>query len=191
MSNSDEDEDIEDVPQIVEGILVTQRLRIMRVILGALIVGCLAFLTIAVILRQGGQMAPPPGLPIFTYVALGFAIFWTALSFLIADFVVAAERRKLARTPLRNLNDPQVRLAASDIVKLLGLYGTRMIISSAIVEGCVFFFIIAYMLEGSPYCLVGALVLLGIMAAKFPNRVRVERWVEMQRELLQQERMRI
>ena len=77
------------------------------------------------------------------------------------------------------------------MVKLLGLYAMRMIISSAIIEGCVFFFIIAYMLEGSPYCLVGALVLLGIMGAKFPNRVRVERWVEMQRELLQQERMRI
>ena len=179
MSDSDED------------ILVTQRLRIMRVILGALIGGCLAFLIIAVVFRQRGQMAPPPALAIFTYVALGFAVFWTALSFLIPDFFVTAERRKMAKASERYLNDPQVRLAASDMVKLLGLYGTRMIISSAIIEGCVFFFIIAYMLEGSPYCLVGALVLLGIMAAKFPNRVRVERWVEMQRELLQQERMRI
>jgi len=63
MSDSDED------------ILVTQRLRIMRVILGALIGGCLAFLIIAVVFRQRGQMAPPPALAIFTYVALGFAVF--------------------------------------------------------------------------------------------------------------------
>ena len=110
---------------------------------------------------------------------------------LSSSITSAQDRIDLANASERYLNDPQVRLAASDMVKLLGLYGTRMIISSAIVEGCVFFFIIAYMLEGSPYCLVGALVLLGIMAAKFPNRVRVERWVEMQRELLQQERMRI
>ncbi len=174
-----------------EDILVTQRLRNMRIILGALLAGCLAFLAIAVIFRQGRQKAAPPALPIMTYTALWFAVFWTTLSFIIPDLFVAAERRKMAKASERYLNDPQVRLAASDMVKLLGLYGTRMIISSAIIEGCVFFFIIAYMLEGSPYCLVGALVLLGIMAAKFPNRVRVERWVEMQRELLQQERMRI
>ena len=177
MSNSDED------------ILVTQRLLTMRIILGALVAGCVAFLIIAVILRQGGQMALPPGLPVFTYVSLGFAVFWTALSFFIPDFFIAAERRKLAQAPARHLNDPQARLRTSDMVKLLGLYSTRMVISSAIVEGCVFFFLIAYLLEGSLICLVGALALLGIMGAKFPTRAGVERWLEQQQELLQQERM--
>jgi hypothetical protein len=174
-----------------EDALLDQRIRTMRIILGAMITGCLAFMAVAVFFRQGQQNAAPPAIPIMTYTALWFAVFWTTLSFIIPNFFVAAERRKLARTAVRHLNDPQARLTASDTVKLVGLYATRMIISSAIVEGCVFFFIIAYMLEGSAYCLVGALVLLGIMATKFPNRLRVERWVDQQRDLLQQERTEI
>jgi hypothetical protein len=174
-----------------EDIVVTQRILVMRIILGALIGGCLAFLIIAVIYRQARDPAPAPTFPIMTYMALGFGIFWTALSFFVPDFFVAAERRKMAQEPERHLNDPQAQLSATDAVKLVGLCQTRLIVGAALVEGCVFFFIIAYMLEGSLICLVGALVLLGIMATRFPTRIGVERWVEAQRELLQQERAAI
>jgi Na+/melibiose symporter-like transporter len=179
MSNSDEE------------VLVTQRLRTMRIIMGALIAGCLAFLTISVILRQGRQNAAPPAMPIMTYTALWFAVFWTTISFIAPNFLVTAERRKMAKTSESHLNDPQARLAANDTIRLAGLCQMRMIIGAALVEGCVFFFIIVYWLEGSLICLLGALALLGVMAAKLPTRVGLERWLEQQRELLQQDRMGI
>jgi hypothetical protein len=172
-----------------EDVLISQRIQTMRIVLGALVGGCLAFLITAVMLRQGGQMPPPPAIPIFTFVAVGFGFFWTALSFFIPDFFVASERRKMARASERRVNDPQGRLAASDFVKLAGICQMRMIIGAALVEGCVFFFIIAYLLEGAAFDLLGALVLVGILTTRFPTRLGVERWVENQRELLQQERM--
>jgi len=168
-----------------ENVLLPQRILTMRIILGALIAGCLAFMAVAVVVRQGMQGAPPD-LPIMTYLSFAFAVVDTAISFFAPDFFIAAERRKMIHG--MPLNAPEASNSSADFVKLIGLYQTRMIISAALIEGCVFFFIIAYLLEGYLYCLFGALVLLGIMATKFPNRDGVERWVEAQRELQQQER---
>jgi len=175
MSPSDEDS------------LFAQRARTLRIILGALIAGCLGFMVFAVIYRRSVAGAPPD-LPILTYLSFAFAVVDTAISFFMPDSLIAAERRKLAQSPE---NSPQESRPSGEFVKFVGLYQTRMIISAALLEGSIFFFIIAYLVGGSLYCLLGALVLLGIMAIKFPSRDGVRRWVEEQRELLQQERMGI
>jgi hypothetical protein len=176
MSQSDEDE------------FLSQRVRVNRILLGSLIAGPLIFMVIAVIVRQGMQ-GVPPDLPILTYLSFPFAIVNTTLSFFMPDYSIARERRKLAQGS--GINNSSERQSSADFGRLVELYQTRMIIGAAMIEGCIFFFIIAYIVEGSLYCLVGALVLLGIMISKFPNREGVEQWVEKQRDLLQQERMGI
>jgi hypothetical protein len=160
----------------------------MRILLGALIAGPLIFMVIAVIVRQGMKGAPP-ALPILTYLSFAFALVDTTLSFFIPDYSIARERRKLAQ--ITGIYDSPESQLSTDFARLVELYQTRMIIAAALIEGCVLFFIIAYIVEGTLYCLVGALVLLGIMISRFPNRDGVEHWVEKQLELLQQERMGI
>ena len=71
---------------------------------------------------------------------------------------------------------------------LAQLYQTQLIVGAALLEGAAFFAGIAFMLERDPIAAGMALVLLAVLAARFPTRDRIEAWLEQQLGLLQEER---
>jgi len=60
--------------------------------------------------------------------------------------------------------------------------------AAAMLEGAVLLLAVAYLVEHSPLSLVFALGLLAALAAHFPARSRVARWLEQQTQLLGQQR---
>jgi hypothetical protein len=70
---------------------------------------------------------------------------------------------------------------------LCGLYQTSMIIGDAFLEGAAFYFLIAYLVEGSPIALAGAGFFLIMLLFQFPTRTKVEAWIERQRGLIEEE----
>src|SRR5207237_10518466 len=76
---------------------------------------------------------------------------------------------------------PQADPARS--VRWWQLYQTRLIITAALIEGVIFFELVAYLTEGPPCSLgMAALFLVGL-ALLFPTQDRVERWIRTQQEL--------
>src|SRR5262249_25088243 len=76
----------------------------------------------------------------------------------------------------------------TDAERLWIVFQNRLIIGLALLEGATFFLLIAYLAEGSFLALVPAWVFIIAMLMQFPTRVGVERWVEEQQQLLQEER---
>ena len=71
---------------------------------------------------------------------------------------------------------------------LVPVFQTQLIIGAAMLEGGAFFAAIAYMLERSPIAAGMALVLLVVLASRFPTRDRIQAWLDHQLGLLQEER---
>jgi hypothetical protein len=158
--------------------LLAAHLRTLRIIVGALLAGAATFAGIAIFLRAQGHMPPPPGVPIVSYVALGFGAIDLIARAVVPSAVVAGMRKGWAIAPEVPLGN------------WLGLYVTRTIIGAALLEGATFMFLISYLLEGAPWALAAGVVFWGLLALlQFPTRDGVERWVDAQREALQQERM--
>ena len=67
---------------------------------------------------------------------------------------------------------------------LIGLFQTKIFVASAILEGAVFFLLIAYMAEHSILCISAAVVLLFLLVAQMPTNGRAAYWVEDQLKLL-------
>jgi hypothetical protein len=161
----------------------------MQIILLALVAGCVLFLVVAVFLRKGGKMPPPPDLPIITYVAVAFGLAYLVGAHFVPGLVTAWMRRKMAReTGPGDTNDANPDPFTRDTDKLAGLLQTYLILTAAPLEGGIFFLLIAYLIEGSLLGIIGAIVLLLFLGSKFPTRPSVELWIEEQRDLLLQER---
>jgi hypothetical protein len=157
-----------------------QQVRAYQIVIMALLIGILTFAGIALILWDQGQVPLAPGVWPLAYVALGFGgmILLARLVFLPA--VTAAARKRLRA-------DPDVTTA-----KLFGLFGSRMITGAALLEGGAFMFLITFLMLGAPWALAGGLGFGVLMAVlHFPTRERVEQWIARQREVLEQERLRM
>ena len=161
------------------------RLRTMRLVLAALCVGVVSMAAVVIWQRQAAPQ-PPPGVPVLSFVALGFAAFMAVFSVAIPVFLQAGWRRRFRQqqgpppagpTPARSPEDTW-----------WGLYQSRVILQAAPLEGAAFFQLIAYRLEGLPVSLAVAGGLLICLLMLFPTRAGVERWVDTQRDLLAQGR---
>jgi hypothetical protein len=168
--------------------VLAPRLMTMRIILGAMMMGVLSCLVIMVILRaQGGR--PEPEQPMVSYVLLLLAVGATAASLFVPGLVAAGARRSLVggRTSTSALASAEP--PADTVGFWCGIYQTRLIIASALLEGPALALLIAYLLEGTVWTLATGALLLGLMALRFPTQSGVEQWIEEQRNLLERERM--
>ena len=174
-----------------ENSFLAARVRTMQIILASMLLGCILFMGIALFWRQANQN-PLAVMPFVTYIALAFALMTLIGSFLLSNLATAGGRRNLARQqgPAR-IDTSSPDPASSDKKKLLELMATVLVMTAAPLEGGTFFLLVAYMIEGSLLAIVGALILLAVLASKFPTQERTERWLEQQQELLQQDRMGI
>jgi hypothetical protein len=166
---------------------LTVYLRTMRIIVLALAMGVLAFLVVAVVIRQQRTDQPVPDPPIITLTALGYAGLQLILQAVIPGLVANRLRRQIAAGTWPR---PEVGPApADDTGRLCALYQTRLLIGAALAEGAAFFLLIAYLLEGQLVSLAGAAVMLALVLVRFPTRPGLEGWLSDQQEQLRQERM--
>jgi hypothetical protein len=163
-----------------------------KIIAGALIAGVTVCLAIVMLMRQTGDKGMfaanpwdviPPGALISP---LGLAM--AAMMIVLAPIVAKASLTKaraatLAEKPI-DPNSPGMSQQAG----FQGLYTLQMIVRSAMYEGAAFFNAVAFFLEGKLPPLIAVLVLIALMAFRFPTRGAMDAFVDEQSELLRQER---
>jgi hypothetical protein len=159
----------------------------MRIILLATITGLVFATIILFVLRATEDHPPDPQSPILTYIAIPFAAVVLIAHAFVPNRAVVAARRRLAQQYPQNYPAP-VHAPSDPNWPWAFIYQTRLIIGMAILEGLGFYLAIVYNREGNPLTLVGAGVIVALLAMKFPTRAGIERWIERQQELLEQER---
>jgi hypothetical protein len=167
----------------------TQRLdfhlRITRIVVGAMMMGIVSFLAIAVILVQ--QRAPIPNQQgiLFAIAAAFFALMFV-LWWILPNLAAKNQVEKIAAGTWTPGKDPktgsEVPAGAypNDAAKLLAVNQTRALIAAALLEGAGFFGCIAYLIEQQIIALAIPGSVIVLMALSFPTRDRVVQWLEVQ-----------
>jgi hypothetical protein len=165
---------------------------VMQIIIGGLALGCVFFLMIAVLAGLNFQnAAPATGL---TYIALATAGVILVLWSLVPGIVVSQGRKKILQSPpisgQTDDKDAVVEKQAENSLAdaLVQLLQTKTIIACAMLEGVIFFLLIAYMIERSSLSIIAAVALLILLLAHMPTIGRVAAWVEKQMRLVSEER---
>ena len=161
------------------------RVRSMQIIVIAMLIGAALALIILAFMRGQRAVLPGDAVPFLTYFGLGFAVFTAVLSFVLPGVIIAGARSKIAKG---TFGDSRVVVLPDDSGKLLMVYTSALIVGAAFLEGPTFYFAIAYYLEGQILSLIGAGLLLGALAIRFPTAARVTAWIDRQLGLLEQER---
>lgn len=153
------------------------RLQVVRILHGSLVAGCAIFAAVVVCLRERGNM-PTREPPVLSFAGLVLAA-TVLVAVLVLPGVLAANWRKAAA---------QAETSAQGEALWWTLYQTRLIVLSALLEGTVFFLLLAYLLEGMGWSLVMAGLFGLSLVLLFPTRARVESWVRAQQELVEQQK---
>ena len=167
----------------------TQRLdihlRITRIIVGAMMMGIVSFLAIAVFLVQQGAPNPNQQDVLSAMAAAVFAIMFV-LWWTLPDVLVKNQVQRIAAgtwTPGKDPRTGEVIPAGvypNDAAKLLSVNQTRALIAAALLEGAAFLGCIAYLIERHIVVLAIPGSVIALMVLTFPARDRVERWLEVQ-----------
>ena len=176
----------------------------LQIIVGSMVLGCLFLLAVPVFLAP--QPMQPVGQELITWVAVGFAGIMSVARLVILPVLARHARRGVLRSTLQSLptpapksfggrmpqsGSPDEEVAQAGVeVRLLPAFHVRTILGAAMFEGCALVALVCCMVERSPVALGLAIALILGVAGHVPTRSRVVRWIEEQRELLQQERMR-
>jgi hypothetical protein len=150
---------------------VAAQTRALRIIIGSLLAGPLAFLTFVLTQPTEG----PPEKRSMAQIAAGFAALQVVLAVVVPKIVGQQHRRAIVEgRPLsKDLPAP-----TSDSQALLGGLQMRRIIGAALLEGAAFFNLVAYQSERVPYTLAIVLLLLVGISMLFPLRSFVEDWLD-------------
>jgi hypothetical protein len=159
---------------------LTSRIRTLQIIVAALVMGVLTALITFCSLRALGNVPPAPPTPMVSYVAVAFAVMIVMPFAIVPALLVTTARKRLAH----QYGEGNDTLVSS----LFMTYQTKTIIGCALLEGVAFFQVIAYFLEGQQISLILAVAFMAGIALHFPTRTRVERWIERQTELIEQEK---
>ncbi len=171
---------------------LAQPIQVLQIIVGAMVLGIVAFLAVIIALRAGGQAfgAPAATGSLITYVAIAYAVGAVLVRAIIPSVVTSAGRQKILRETAGSADDGDAAGGnGGEVDKLLGVFRTKTIITAALFEGAGLFVVVAYMIEGTSLALLGAIVLAVLLAYHFPTRSAAAGWIEDQRRLLEQEQM--
>jgi hypothetical protein len=166
---------------------LAQRIRVMQIVAGAITAGavlCLAIM-VFVVHNQGHGTAPPRegSPPLLSYLSLGLLIVQIPLALFVPAMVVRQGLERLAAGP------PPTGPSGED-GSLLGLKQTAMIISLALLEGASFFASITYLVEAQPLSIGTSAAAILLLLANFPWEGRVTSWLEEQRRVVNELRLR-
>jgi len=171
-------------------ILPPQRLRVMQIVAGAMLLGVLIFLGLVLYMvlvqNKGVGTAPPGDLPLLSLLAVVFFVIQAPLSFLVPQFLTRTALGQIASDvwkapPRANATDFR-----TDASKLLAVRQTSMIVGLALLESVAFFACIAYLLEAQPWVLAIILACVLLMMVNFPTEGRVRSWLALQADQLDQ-----
>ena len=162
------------------------QVRVAQIIVGAMMIGVLVYLTIVALIRASGKLGlfavdpwnilPPGGL--LSVIALVMGSMVTLMSFIVPKVALANARKTIAKQ-----KHGQAEPGSFD-----GLYVTQIIIGIAFLESGAFFNGVALFVEGHIPNLIAALVLVGLIAARFPSRVKIDAFAKDQQALVFEER---
>jgi hypothetical protein len=155
--------------------ILTARVRVMRIIMIAYLTGVTVFAAISLVL---GNRQAPPAVPVVTYTAIAFGAVLLLASAIVPNIVVTTARRKMNRESPGGI----------PIERWCDVYQTRLIVGAAMLIGPTFLFLIAYLIESNPLNFL-AIVFIIALLMKFPTRSGIERWIEEQRQLCEQEQL--
>jgi hypothetical protein len=169
------------------------QLRILQFIVLALAAGCGFFGGIVISLCLGKPWNYD--LSILTLLALAFGAMTIFFRLIVPPLIVHQARKVLLRR-LRDSgsekvvknSDPLGAIDADIVGQLFQILLTRTIIAAALLEGAIFFLLIATMAEHSLPALALAALLWLLLIAHFPTRDWTERWIENQQRLLREDR---
>lgn len=156
-----------------ENVLAT-RLRQMQLIIAALIVGAALFLGGLVVGRHSKVHQPPNAPPVLGAIALGYAGLALVARTIVPGLMTSAAVRRMAARPPGPADE--------EVASWCGEFQTRLILTTAILEGAALFLGVAYFLTGAGWLLGAAALMLFAMAAGFPTQSGLSRWVEAQRD---------
>jgi hypothetical protein len=149
--------------------------RTLRIVIVCLCMGPAAVLAIG-FLGLFDSKPKPDALPVITVASIVVAASAVPLSFLLPAVFTQGTIRQIAREP----KPPE-----GDAARLAKLFVPLTIMGAALTEGVAFLAAIAYMIEGKPYALALAVLLILATAARFPWPGAVQSWVERQKERLE------
>lgn len=159
---------------------VVTQVRTLQIIVAALALGCVTFAAIAVVL----QSAPEPAegedvFPVVTSMALAFGGFALVAQAVLGPLLLKQTRQSLVQ---------QEGTSPDDAMRILNGYQTSTIVAAAFAEGACFFNLVAYMIDGSPYTLAMAGLLVLTILMRFPTENGVVEWLEREMRLVTEER---
>ncbi len=128
---------------------------------------------------------------LLTWIAVAFAVMSLPMSFVVPGLIAQQNRRAIAAGTW----PPASQSAATD--RLLGpkesrtstgqlalVYQTQLIIASALNEGPAFCAGVAYLIGKDMIALGVGVLLIAVLASRFPTRDRIARWIDDQQEKL-------
>jgi hypothetical protein len=170
-------------------------------IIASLLAGPLVFLAIAVLVgpviaRQGARA---PGQPddtfalIMTCTALAFGAMALVMSFVLPPIISANGRKAaLKRSLAQNTaggtgKGGKLQTIDEAQASLLPQFQAQLIVGAAILEGATFFAGVVSLLLGGMIAPAIAILLMIVLAARFPTTTRAQLWLDQQREKLRDE----
>jgi hypothetical protein len=161
-------------------------LRTSQIITLALVGGVAIFLVIVLAFnRRPAFDAAAMGLDEKALVTL-LALFYGLLAMVVSAFLPGLVVRNGLRQIASEVGPGITQQPAGPVHpqvegRLLVLFQTTQIVTMAVLEGAVFFCLIAFFMEGKTLVLVLALILVGRMLAGFPTSGKLDVWLEQRR----------
>lgn len=141
----------------------------LRIVVGALALGVLTFIGIAIAMSAGGQVPVAPNSEMIYYLGLAALVSALGLQPAILGAMDAAARKRI------NSNQ-------SSLQPWLQAFSLRTILGCALIEGASFLCIIGSLLGGEPWGLIaGALGAAAMLGLHFPTTGRFAAYLEKQR----------
>lgn len=165
---------------------ISGTVRVLQIITLAMIAGVTIFLGIGWLQPKPPNANANPQAGVSMLLAVGIVasvsgiIFATVVVPMITRNQVSALQHPV--TPDTKNSATTGAEAESIDARLLGIYQVGQILRLAVLEGPAFFLGFIFMTEHNPLALGTAFGLLAVMAAHFPTVLRVERWLENQRQ---------
>jgi hypothetical protein len=159
---------------------VARTIRGMRIAVGVLTMGLVAFLAIVLLIvapTQNANQKPTEAvfasLPLLTCIAFLVAAVALVVSVVIPNLLV----RLLWRFAARPGGETMTSTQREDTAKLGCVYATQLLVGTALAEFAGFLALIAYLIEGHRAALFLAVALIVVVALRFPTRGRLSRWM--------------
>lgn len=183
------------MPDAEAPLVSNTQIRPFQLIVGAMAIGVVAFLAVALILRATTNRAPPAEgeQPLVTYIAVAYGIGTILVGPYLSRSITACGRRRVGReaddaaAALATAKETPAGDEPNKAAKLFEVFRVKVLIGAAMDEAAGLFACIAYFIEGR-FVAAGLTVILVLsLLMNMPTAHRTENWLAEQLRLLEDE----